>query len=369
MSILIAILVFGVLIFVHELGHFVAARAFGVKVNEFAVGMGPKLLSHKSQKSGTVYSLRALPIGGFNSIEGENGDSTDEAAFCVKPVWQRMIIIVAGAAFNLILAVIVMCIIVIATDKLGSTTVAKLNPPEEQVETEQGGEAENTETESDEEKSDYVGPPSNTYEKLMVGDKILKINGKRVHVVDELVYTIAFEGVEPATVTVVRNGETVVIEDVVFETYENGGIVFGSIDFSVYREDKNFFTVIKHSWFNCVSTMETIWESVGGLISGKYGVEHVSGPVGVTEALGDAASKGPLYVLNLAVMISMNLGVFNLLPIPALDGGRFIFLLVEAIRKKPIKPEVEGLIHTIGILVLMGLMVVITFKDVIFMFK
>lgn len=363
MSILIAILVFGVLIFVHELGHFVAARAFGVRVNEFAIGMGPKLISHKSEKSGTVYSLRALPIGGFNSIEGENGDSTDEAAFCVKPVWQRMIIIVAGALFNLIFAIVVMAIVVIATDKLGSTVIATLPAPESnQVQQESGeGESEN--------EIVYVGEPSNTAEKFMVGDKIVKINGKRVHVVDELVYTIAFEGTKPATVTVIRNGETVVLENVHFPKYENSGIVFGTVDFKVMREEKNFFTVIKHSWFNCVSTMETIWESIFGLISGKYGVEHVSGPVGVTEALGSAAEGGVLVVMNMAVMISMNLGVFNLLPLPALDGGRFVFLVVEAIRRKPLKAEVEGLVHTIGILVLMALMVVITFKDVFTLFR
>lgn len=358
MSILIAILVFGVLIFVHELGHFLAARTFGVKVNEFAIGMGPKLVSHKSEKSGTVYSLRVFPIGGFNSIEGENGDSTDEAAFCVKPVWQRMIIIVAGALFNLIFAIIVMAIVVIATDKLGSTVISKLPDPEA------------SKVEQDAEDGlVYVGEPSNTYEKFTVGDKIVKINGKRVHVVDELVYTIAFEGTEPATVTVIRDGETVVLENVIFPKYESGGIIFGTVDFFVARENKNPLTVIKHSWFNCVSTMETIWESIFGLISGKYGVEHVSGPVGVTEALGSAAEGGILVVMNMAVMISMNLGVFNLLPLPALDGGRFVFLLVEAIRKKPLKAEVEGLVHTIGILVLMTLMVVITFKDVFTLFK
>ncbi len=357
MSILIAILVFGVLIFVHELGHFIAARAFGVKVNEFAIGMGPKLISHKSEKSGTVYSLRIFPIGGFNSIEGENGDSTDEAAFCVKPVWQRMIIIVAGALFNLFFAIIVMAIVVMATDKLGTTVISKFK---------------DTDVIKNEQVSEelvYVGTPSNTAEKFMVGDRIVKINGKRVHVVDELVYTIAFEGTESTTVTVIRDGETVVLENVHFPKYESSGIVFGTVDFYVAQEQKTPLTIIKHSWFNCVSTMETIWESIFGLLSGKYGVEHVSGPVGVTEALGSAAESGILVVMNMAVMISMNLGVFNLLPIPALDGGRFVFLLIEAIRRKPLKAEVEGMIHTVGILALMALMVLITFKDVFTIFK
>ena len=357
MSILIAVLVFGVLIFVHELGHFLAARAFGVKVNEFAIGMGPKLISHKSGKSGTVYSLRIFPIGGFNSIEGENGDSTDEAAFCVKPVWQRMIIIVAGALFNLVFAIIVMAIVVIATDKLGTTVISKFKDPD------------TIQTEQEREELVYVGEPSNTAEKFTVGDRIVKINGKRVHVVDELVYTIAFEGTEATTVTVIRDGETVVLEDVHFPKYEKSGIVFGTVDFYVAQEKKTPLTIVKHSWFNCVSTMETIWESVIGLISGKYGVENVSGPVGVTEALGSAAKDGILVVMNMAVMISMNLGVFNLLPIPALDGGRFVFLLVEAIRGKPLKAEVEGMIHTIGILALMALMVLITFKDIFTLFK
>lgn len=359
MNILIALLVFGILIFVHELGHFVACRIFGVRVNEFAVGMGPKVVSHKSKKSGTVYSLRLLPIGGFNSIEGEDEESESEDALCSKPVWQRMIIIVAGAVFNIVFAMIIMCIIVIATDKLGSTVVATVYPPETQ----------NESAEQAPSDVEYNGAVSNTYEKLMPKDKIIKINGKRVHVVDELLYTVAFECTEPVTVTVVRDGKRVTLENVVFPTYESGGAVFGTIDFSVYREKKTVFTVVKHSWFNCVSTFETIWESIIGLVSGRFGVEHVSGPVGVTEALGDAAKNGALTVMNMAVMISMNLGVFNLLPIPALDGGRFVFLVIEAIRRKPINRETEATIHTVAIMILMGLMIVITFKDIIFMVR
>ncbi|MBR2461018.1 MAG: site-2 protease family protein [Clostridia bacterium] len=360
MKILLALLMFGVLIFVHEIGHFIAARAFGVKVNEFALGMGPKIFSYKSQKSGTVYSLRLFPVGGFNDIEGENGDSTDDAAFCTKAVWKRMIIIVSGAALNLLFAVILMAGIVIATDKLGSTVVAAFTSNDSA----QGEDAEGSET-----GTEFVGAVSNTAEKLAVGDKIVKINGKRVHIIDELVYTIAFECVEPADVTVIRNGETTVITDVVFPTYESSGIVFGSIDFSVYREEKNFGSIMKHSWFKCVSSMETIWESLFGLVSGKYGVEHVSGPVGVTDALGDAAESGTLTVLNMVVIISMNLGVFNLLPIPALDGGRLVFLIIEAIRRKPIRHDIEATVHTVGILVLMSIMVLVTFKDVFVIFK
>ena len=347
MNILIAFLVFGVLIFVHELGHFVACRIFGVRVKEFAVGMGPKVLSHQSKKSGTVYSLRLIPVGGFNSIEGENGDSESEESLCAKPVWQRMIIIVAGAFFNLVLAFVVMCIIVLASDKLGGTVIA---PP---AEAEEGQEA-------------YV---STVYDKLFDGDKVIAINGKRVHVANELMSTVILEGAEPCDVTVIRDGRKMVIADVVFATQEVDGVVFGDMDFRLYREEKNLFTVIKHSWFNCASTMELIWESVIGLITGRFGVEHVSGPVGVTEALGNAAKSGVLDVMNMTVMISMNLGIFNLLPVPALDGGRFVFLVIEAIRRKPIKRETEATIHTIGILVLMGLMVLITFKDVIFMVR
>lgn len=351
LNILIAIILFGVLIFVHEIGHFISARLCGVKVNEFAIGMGPKLLSFTGKKTGTVYSLRLLPIGGFNSMEGENGDSSDESAFCSKPVWQRMIIIVSGAFLNLLFAVIVMCIIVIGTDKLGTTIIASTSAPEASEDASEGEEA-----------------VSNTYEKLLVGDKILKINGKRVHIVDDLVYTVAFECTEPVSVTVLRDGEAVTIEGVIFPTYESGGVTFGSVDFYVTRAEKNFFTVISHSFYKCVSSMEMIWESIFGLITGKYGFDQVSGPIGVTEALGEATKSGWTTVLNMLVLISMNLGVFNLLPIPALDGGRFVFLIIEAIRRKPVKPDIEAMVHTVGLLVLMLLMVVITFKDITSLF-
>lgn len=332
------------------MGHFVAARIFGVRVNEFAIGMGPKIFSVKSKKSGTVYSLRVFPIGGFNSIEGENGDSSDEAAFCCKPVWQRMVIIVSGALVNIIFAALVMCIVVIGTDKLGSTVIANTRPPE--ASEEQSGE-EITES-----------SVSNTYEKLLPGDEILKIDGKRVHIVDDLVYTVAFKGTKPVTVTVIRDGEKLDVEGVVFPTYESSGVTFGSVDFTVLRAEKNFFTVIEHSFYKCISSMEMCWESFAGLITGRYGLDQVSGPIGITEALGEATKSGWTTVLNMLVLISMNLGIFNLLPIPALDGGRFVFLLVEAIRRKPVKPDVEAMVHTVGILVLMLIMVVVACKDV-----
>lgn len=332
------------------MGHFLAARLFGVRVNEFAIGMGPKLISVTGKKSGTVYSLRLFPIGGFNSIEGENGDSSDEAAFCCKPVWQRMIIIVSGALLNILFAALVMCVVVIGTDKLGSTVIAGTRQPE------------TTEEQNGEDISE--GSVSNTCEKLMPGDEILRIDGKRVHIVDDLVYAVAFKGVEPITVTVLRDGERMDIEGVVFPTYQSSGVTFGSVDFSVLRVEKSFFNVIKHSFYKCVSSMEMCWESFAGLLTGRYGLDQVSGPIGITEALGEATKSGWVTVLNMVVLISMNLGVFNLLPIPALDGGRFVFLLIEAIRRKPVKPDVEAMVHTVGILVLMLVMVVVACKDV-----
>lgn len=361
MKILLALLLFGVLIFVHEIGHFIAARVFGVKVNEFAIGMGPKIFSRTGKKSGTVYSLRVLPIGGFNSMEGENGDSGDESAFCAKPVWQRMIIIVSGAFLNILFAAIIMCVVVIGTDKLGSTVVAGVRKPEAQVE----------QSESDDSEDNGIADVtvSNTYEKFQVGDRILKIDGKRVHIVDDLVYTVAFRCTEPVNVTVMRDGKTVILEDVIFPTYESGGITFGSVDFTVLREAKNFLTVIKHSFFKCISSMEMCWESFAGLLTGRYGLDQVSGPIGITEALGEATKSGWTTVLNMLVLISMNLGIFNLLPIPALDGGRFAFLLIEAIRRKPVRQEIEAIVHTVGILVLMLIMLIVACKDVFTIIK
>jgi len=344
--VILAILLFGFLIFIHEGGHFFFARLFKVTVKEFAIGMGPKLLTKTSKKSGIAYSLRLLPIGGFVSMEGEDEASDDPNAFNKKPVWQRIVIVAAGAATNIIVGILVMSILVFSSDYLLSTTVGE------------------------------VTEGSASYEAgLQADDVIVAVDGVNVHIGDELSYQIMRRGIEPVDITVLRNGEKTVLTDVQYPIEHIEGADFAMMDFKVYGifpEDYNLPVLLKHSFYRSTYTVTMIWESIIDLISGRYGMEAVSGPVGVTEALTDAidtdVQTGSNSFIYLAVVISMNLGVMNLLPLPALDGGRLVFLIIEAIRRKPVKPEVEGYVHFAGIVLLMLAMLLICVKDVIGLF-
>ncbi len=336
--ILVAIVIFGLLIFIHEFGHYLTARLFRITVHEFAIGMGPKLFTRVSKKSGIAYSLRAFPIGGFVSMEGEDNASDDENAFYRKPVWQRIIVTAAGAFMNIAVGVLVMALLVTSMPTLPSNTIGAF--------------------------VEIDGVSDSQAAGLAIGDEIIAVDGTRVHIVNETIYEIMREGVEPIDITVRRNGEEITFRDVVFPTIVESGTRFGNADFKVYPEAKTVLNVLKHSWFRSVNTIKMIWESLYDLVTGRYGMEAVSGPVGVTKVLGEAAKSGFADLVNLAVIISMNLGVMNLLPLPALDGGRLVFQIIELIRRKPVRVEVEGYIHFAGLVVLMILMVVIAVKDV-----
>ena len=337
--ILLALLVFGIMIFVHELGHYTMARIFHVTIREFALGMGPKILTRTSKKTGIAYSLRLFPIGGFVSMVGEDEASDDEGALNKKPVWQRMLITVAGAVMNLLLGFLIMCVLVCTSRYLSGTTVAQFT--EGAVSSQTG---------------------------LEVGDEILKIGGRNVHIADDLGYAIMHDAVEPVDVTVKRNGQTVVLPDVQFPTVIESGHAFGSPDFQVYGEEKNIGSVLYHSFYKSANTVTMIWESLIDLVTGRYGVEDLSGPVGVTGAISTAAKSGMPSLANMFVFISINLGIFNLLPLPARDGGRLVFQLIELIARRPVNPVIEGYIHFAGIVLLMLLMVVVTFKDILRLF-
>jgi len=339
-TILIALLVFGTLILVHEGGHYVTARLFGVKINEFAIGMGPRLLSRKSKKTGIAYSLCAFPIGGYVAMAGEDEESDDENALSRKPVWQRMIITAAGATLNLLLGLILMTSMVLSAKTLTTTTVFRFSE-EVSVSNKDG---------------------------LQVGDRIVKVNGASVNVYYDLAYHVMRKGTEPVDLTVIRDGKRVLLPDVTFPTITENGIVYGMVDFVPTVEEKNPWTVAKHTWCQTLTSVRMIWESLLDLFTGRAGLDQVSGPIGVTEAIGEAAKEGAFNFFYMTALISLNLGLFNLLPIPALDGGRLIFQLIELIRRKPIKPEWEGHIHFIGLAILMLLMILITFKDVIGLF-
>ena len=339
--IVLAIFLFGFLVFIHELGHFTAARACGIKVNEFSIGMGPRLICKKSKKSGTEYSVRAIPFGGFVSMDGESELSDDENAFCNKPVWQRIIILFAGPFMNLILGFLLMILLVTLSATPASNTVAKFQ---------------------DVAMSHICG--------LEVGDKIIEVDGTPVHTGDEVVYEIMMQGYEPIDLIVVRDGKKVYLPDVQFRTDVQSGIKIGLYDFWLEGEQKNFATVMKHAFFRSCSTVKMVWDSLSGLIGGRFGMEAVSGPVGMTQQITQVAQTGDsLNLLYLFIVISINLGVMNLLPLPALDGGHLVFYVLELIAGRPvIKRETENMIHAIALLLLLGFIGVITVKDVFKLF-
>ena len=255
-----AILLFGVLIFIHELGHYIFARIFGVTVYEFAIGMGPKLLSVKSKKTGIAYSLRLLPIGGFVSMAGEDEETDDPNSIGKKPLWQRIIITAAGSFSNILLGIIVMGIMVLSTSQLYSTTVA--------------GFPEN-------------GATSNSYG-LKEGDRIIAVGPRRVHVPYDLSYAISRYGGEPVDVKIIRNGEKMTLEKVHFPTYKQSGATFGQRDFYLEKTGKTFGNIIKHTFYESGVTVRMVYDSLYDLITGKYGFNEMSGPVGITKVLAEA---------------------------------------------------------------------------------
>ena len=201
---------------------------------------------------------------------------------------------------------------------------------------------------------------------LRINDVVIRVNNTPIHTASELTYEISNQGYRPVTLTVLRNGEKTVIENVQFPSYEASGAVLGTPDFRVYREsDFHIGTVIKHAFWRAASTVKMVFDTLGGLFSGRFGVEAVSGPIGITKVIGKAAKASWLSVLNLVALISINLGVMNLLPFPALDGGHLMLYVVEIFRRKPVKPEVEGMLNLIGLASLLILAVLISIKDVI----
>ena len=341
----LAILLFGFLIVIHELGHYLFARLFKVTINEFSIGMGNSIFSHVSKKTGIIYSLRLFPIGGYVSMVGENGDSDDPNAFSKKPAWQRLIIIAAGATVNLAFGLLLMLLLVCMTASGGIYT------------NKVGG---------------YVDDPnyqitSNAY--IQPNDIITKIGNQRTYNAYDVSYEIMRKGNQPINVTVKRNGQIVVLEDVVFPVTVSNGVEFGYIDFRIIAEEANVGNVLLHTAQRSMLTVRMVWESLYDLITGRYGVEAVSGPVGITETIvgaTDEAVKTKDYssVVYLAAVICINLGVMNLLPVPALDGGRLVFIFIELLFRKPVPQNIEGYIHGIGMYLLLALMVLISLKDV-----
>ncbi len=342
-TIIFAILFFSLIIFVHELGHFVTARLFKVKVHEFALGMGPKIFS--KVKGETRYSLRAIPIGGFCSMEGEDAHSDDEGSFSRKPWHAKLVVLAAGAAMNVVLGFVVCTLFVgISTASTGVSTVTV----------------------------DKVMETADAAEFLKPGDRIVEINGTRVNIRRDIDFAMQQSGGKESRITVVRDGQKVsgTFEPYVAQ-YADGTPAY-LVGFNPKIEKANVFNVVRESFFQTVWMGKLVFVSLGMLISGEASVGEVSGPVGVVGAMNDAAQMGGmlgfLNLLYLAAFISVNIGIMNLLPIPALDGGRILFVVIEAIRRKPIPPEKEGVVHFIGLVLLMGVMVFATWNDIMKLF-
>ena len=331
---LIAIGVFLILIIIHEFGHFLAAKLMGVRVNEFAVGFGPKLFS--KQWGETKYAFNLIPLGGYCAMEGEDEQSTDGRAFCNKAPWRRFVIVVMGALFNLLLGLIIVAVILAPSKAFTSTVVAEFK---ENAVSQQTG--------------------------LMVDDKILEVDGRKIFTTYDLSY--AFTNVEDGKIdiTVKRNGEKLKLEDVQFDSAEEQGISYLTVDFSVYGIKKTVGSYIKETVKTAISYCAVVWRSLIDLLSGKYGISTVSGPVGVTVAISNAAKQSLTNLLPIMALITINLGIFNLLPVPALDGGRLLFILIEMITRKPVPQKYESVVHAIGFIILIGLMVIIAAKDII----
>ncbi|MBO5790138.1 MAG: site-2 protease family protein [Clostridia bacterium] len=346
MYILIALLVFGFLILIHEFGHYLTARIFGVKIHEFAIGMGPKLVWYQSKKTDIVYSLRLFPIGGYVSMLGENEEAEgedSERSLANKPAWQRLIVNAAGAAMNLFFGFLLLAILTTQMN-LGTTTIAAFREPEN-------------------------GVVSSADSGLAVGDTILRVNGKRVHIADQLLYRIMHDGTEPVEL-LVRRGDQELTLTVTFPQVKESGQVFGDADFIVRAEaDHGIGTTAKHAFYKSVYMVQMIWESLFDLLTGRYTFEAVTGPVGTTTVISDMAKTGGAFaVFYVAVVISINLGIFNLLPLPALDGGHILLILIEMVTRRKVPPNVAGIIDMVGLFLLLSLMVAVTFKDIFALF-
>ncbi len=344
--VIIGILLFELIIFLHELGHFLTAKKFGVKVNEFALGMGPKIV--KFQKGETLYSLRLFPIGGFCSMEGEDGESEDSRSFGKKKVWQRMIIVVAGAVMNILLGFLLMMITLIPTQLFATSTIARFA----EVNT----------------SSEY----------LKVGDEIKSINGYDIYTSMDYNFALATAKSNDMKITVRRDGETLTFDHVKFPTTKNDdGKEIIHPDIIRLGVHNNFGTLMQQTFLQTCSTVRMVWASLFGLITGQFGFNEMAGPIGMTSAVTQVTAEGLkssfwdglTNLIFIMMVITVNLGVVNLLPLPALDGGRLVFLIIEAIRRKPVKPEHEGWVHLIGMIALLLFMVVISINDIIKLFN
>ena len=330
--ILIAILFFELIIIIHEGGHFVAARLMKIKVNEFSIGMGPKIFSFT--KGATKYSLRWILFGGYCAMEGEDEDSEESGSSSKKSVGARLFVVAAGAVMNLILGFLIIVCIVSSGDLIGTPTVAKFD-------------------------ENAVSAASG----LQAGDTIKSIDGMRVYTATDVETGLSRSPDGNVQMVVERNGEDVSL-DVTFAMQEYEGRQFINMDFWLLGKEKTVGGVLQSSCGMFVSYVRMIFLSVADLLSGRYGLSDLSGPVGTVSVVSTAVKTSVTSMLRIMALLTVNVGLFNLFPIPALDGWRFFILLGEGIFKKKLPPKWEYAINAAGLVVLLGIMVIVTFSDV-----
>lgn len=339
MKIIIAIIVFSVIILFHELGHFLLAKANGIRVNEFCLGLGPTLFG--IQKGETKYSLKLFPIGGACMMEGEDEESTDDRAFGKKSVWARISVVAAGPLFNFLMA-FVFAFILICNIGVDLPTLAGVSE----------------------------GYPAETAG-MQAGDVILKLNHSRVHFFRDISAYTQFHPGETVTVTYERDGER--NETVITPQYneEYGYYMYGFLG-NTERAHGTVLDNLKYSVYEVKYWISVTLNSLRALITGQVSVNEMSGPVGIVNMIGEGYEESVSYgyfaaflqMLYITIFLSANLGVMNLLPLPALDGGRLLFMIIEVIRGKRVDPDKEGMVHFIGMMLLFALMILVLFNDV-----
>ena len=338
MGIILAILVFGIIVFIHELGHFLLAKANKIRVDEFSLGMGPRLFSFV--KGETRYSLKLLPLGGSCMMGEDDVDDMSEGSFNSKSVWARMSVVVAGAMFNFLLALIFSMIVIGYTgyDEPIVSNILEGFPAQE------------------------AG--------LTSGDRIVKMNNKKINIWREITYYNMFHQGETVEVLYERGGERHEVT-ITPKKDESGRYLLGISAPTKYKK-ANLFTAAQYGVYEVKFWICSTLESLRMLVKGQVGMDQLSGPVGIVDVVDKTYQQSKSYgvivvimqMLNIGILLSANLGVMNLLPLPALDGGRLVFMIVEAIRGKRVPPDKEGWVHAIGMILLLALMAFILFNDV-----
>ncbi len=347
MSIIFAILLFSLLIFVHELGHFLAAKASGVQVNEFSMFMGPAI--YKKQKGETLYAIRCIPIGGYCAMEGEDEDTDNPRSFQKAAWWKRLIILVAGSAMNFLAGLVLFAVVYFPAQQFVTPIIAQI-----------------------EEGCALAGEYG-----IQVGDRILELDGEKIYVQGDFSMLLSLNGGDVHDLVLERDGEKIVLNDFTMEKreFDNGdGTTSLRYGFSFTVEEATFASRVSYVWNMALDTVRMVRLSLQMLFTGQAGLSDMSGPVGIVSQMSEVAEASETTaiaiqnLLYLGGFIAINLAVMNLLPIPALDGGRAVCLLltvaVEAVTHKKINPKYEGYLHGAGMVLLLALMAVVMFKDI-----